>query len=277
MQIGMTTLASGRRLSYREAGEEHDTTILQIHGLGTGHRNYDLLTPPLSKTLHVFDVDLPGYGDSDEARHARTIANFARDVAEFIEAVGLERTHLHGTSMGGAIAVALAARRPDLVDRLVVSCSFARFDRAAHVMFETWRAAASYGGTEALARLTSQQGFSRGFWDRAESHETQEAFVAALEGTTPEEFLRDLASMENVDLTEDARRIQAPTLLLGAEEDIMTPVRSAESGLGMAALHELIANATLKVLPECGHFISIERPEQTAKAISDFVFAEDAG
>jgi pimeloyl-ACP methyl ester carboxylesterase len=251
MKVKKIQLACGIRLSYREAGVENRTAIVQVHGLGTGHHNFDGLTPHLASDLHVFDVDLPGYGESDEAEHDRSIGDFAGDVAEFIEGLALGRAHLHGTSMGGAIAVALASRRPDLVDRMVVSCSFGRFDRAAHAMFDTWRIAADCGGIEALVTVTSHQGFSRGFWERPDALQIRGMFAAALEGTT--------------------MRVRAPTLLLAAAEDIMTPVTAAASGLGMDGLHSLIESSTLRVLPDCGHFISIERPEETARAISEFV------
>jgi pimeloyl-ACP methyl ester carboxylesterase len=138
-------------------------------------------------------------------------------------------------------------------------------------MFDTWREAARYGGIQGLVTVTSHQGFSRGFWERPDALEIRGMFASALEGTTPEQFLRDLGSIERIDLQEHARRVKAPTLLLAASEDIMTPVTAAESGLGMDALHSLIESSTLRVLPECGHFISIERPEETARAISEFV------
>jgi len=274
MQIENVSLASGMTVSYREAGASNPTAIVQVHGLGTGHRNYDLLTPHLAERLHTYDIDLPGYGDSDSGTHARQISDFADDVAQFIEALALAPAHIHGTSMGGCIAMVLAGRRPELVDRLAVTCAFARFDRASQVMFDTWRLAAAQG-SEALALITSHQGFSRAFWDEPGSEGTVEAFVAALGGMTPAEFLRDLASMENVDISDDAGRIRAPTLLLAADEDVMTPLQSAPSGLGMTDLHELIPDSKLEVFESCGHFISIERPVDTARAIADFVLASE--
>jgi pimeloyl-ACP methyl ester carboxylesterase len=266
------TLASGRTMAYREEGS--GTTLVQVHGLGTGHQNFDLLTPHLAERLHLLDVDLPGYGESDFGDPDRSIASFADAVAEFVDAMGIAPVHVHGTSMGGAVALALAAHNPALVDRLVITCSFARLDRAALVMHDTWRSAAANGGGAALAELTSQQGFSRGFWDRPESADVKAAFVAAMETTTPAEFLRDIDVMTDLDLEEDVRRIEAETLLLGADEDTMTPVRSAPSGLGMTDLERLIPRARLEVLEQCGHFISIERSRETAERIARFVVGE---
>ena len=270
MHVARVKLASGVSISYREAGQDNPVTIVQVHGLGTGHNNFDLLTPHMSKRLHTYDIDLPGYGDSECGPGERGITYFADSVAQFIETLELAPVHVHGTSMGGCVAMVLAEKRPELIDRLVISCSFAKFDRASHVIFKTWRMAAA-AGVEALALITSHQGFSRGFWDRPESDHTVDAFVYALRGMTPLEFLRDLKLIENIDVSTDAASIRAPTLLLGTDEDIMTPMQSSPSGLGMADLHNLIPDSKLDMLENCGHFISIERPAETAQAIADFL------
>lgn len=270
MPVTHAKLSSGISTSYREAGPGNPVTVVQIHGLGTGHNNFDLLTPQLSKRLHTYDIDLPGYGESECGPGERGITYFADSAAQFIETLELAPVHVHGTSMGGCVAMVLAGRRPELIDRLVITCSFAKFDRASHVIFKTWRMAAA-AGVEALALVTSHQGFSRGFWDRPGSENTVDAFVYALQGMTPMEFLRDLTLIENVDISTDAANIRAPTLLLGTDEDIMTPVQSSPSGLGMTDLHKLIPNSKLEILENCGHFISIERPEETARAIADFL------
>jgi pimeloyl-ACP methyl ester carboxylesterase len=274
MDIASVRLGAGLTISYREAGSENPVAVVQIHGLGTGHQNFDLLTPHLSKSLHTYDIDLPGYGKSACASAERGITYFAESVAQFIEALELGPVHLHGTSMGGSVAIVLATQRPELIDRLVISCSFARFDRASHFMFKTWRMAAA-NGIEELALVTSHQGFSRSFWDRPESDSTVDAFVAALQGMTPTEFLRDLELIENLDISVAAADIRASTLLLGADEDIMTPMQSAPSGLGMTDLHKLIPESNLEILDNCGHFISVERPAETAQAIADFLLVTE--
>jgi pimeloyl-ACP methyl ester carboxylesterase len=262
------SLPSGRAITYVDEGE--GTPLVQIHGLGTGHRNFDLLRPHLARRLRVLDLDLPGYGGSDPAPGGASVDGFVEGAAGFIETLGLGPAHVHGGSMGGVVAIALAARRPDLVDRLVITCSFGRADRAAHLMWGTWRTAAR-AGAEALAELTSLQGFSRGFWDRPEAPSVRQAFVDALSSTTPDEFLRDLGSLETADVTAEAAAIRAPTLLLAADEDQMTPVHAGPSGVGMSALATLVPGARLEVLEHCGHFITIERPEDTARHIADWV------
>lgn len=270
MSMLETTLSSGGRIAYRAEGD--GPLLVQVHGIGTGHRNFDLLTPRLAPSFRVVDLDLPGYGTSDPLPGERSIGALAETVAGFLEAVAGGPTHLHGTSFGGLVAMTVAATRPELVDRLVVTCSFARLDNAMAAMQRSWASAAA-AGPELLAEVTSVQGFSRAFWDRDDARAVQDAFVAAMASTSPEDFVRDLPLMANADLSDLVRSIAAPTLLLGADEDQMTPLRTAPSGVGMTDLADLIPNATLEILTGCGHFISIERAAETADAIRRFLSA----
>jgi pimeloyl-ACP methyl ester carboxylesterase len=260
---------AGRTASFRTQGAA-GPALLQIHGLGTGHHNFDLLTPHLAESFQVIDIDLPGYGSSTPLAEPATIAGHAERVAEFVEARALGPVLLHGTSMGGLVAMQLAADRPELVERLVVTCSFARLDNAMRALQRSWKAAAA-AGPRLLAEVTSVQGFSRGFWDRSDAGEIQAAFVAALESSSTDDFVRDIPLMEQLDLSDVVPRIIAPTLLLGADEDQMTPVQTAASGRGMTDLARMISGARLTVLAGCGHFISIEKGSETASEITAFL------
>lgn len=272
MSILTTRVESGGRIAYRSEGDGR--LLVQVHGIGTGHRNFDLLTPHLAGGFRVVDLDLPGYGASDQLDGDRTIETLASAVSEFIEAIADPPVYLHGTSFGGLIAMSVAATRPELIERLVVTCSFARLDNAMAAMQRSWKSVAT-AGPELLAEVTSVQGFSRSFWDRDDAAAIQDAFVAAMASTPTDDFVRDLPVMAKADLTDTVRKIAAPTLLLGADEDQMTPLQTAPSGAGMTDLARLISTARLEVLTQCGHFISIERGLETADAIHRFLAEDD--
>jgi 3-oxoadipate enol-lactonase len=266
--VKRVTLASGGAVAYWETGS--GPPLVQVHGVGTGHKNFVALTP-LIRGVRVIDFDLPGYGESDPSQHGRSVFDFADDVASFIRALGLEQAHVHGSSMGGRIALALAASHPDVVDRLVVSLAFARPDKAALRMRESWRQAAEYGGTRALVDLTCLQGFSRGFWDREDAAAVIEVFTDAAGMTSTETFVSDVKTTTvTVDLEDHVGKITADTLLIAAEEDIMNPLRMAASGVGMADLARLIPKARVEIVPG-GHFALFETPEHVASAISAFL------
>ena len=245
--------------------------LLQIHGVGTGQRNFDLLTPLLAIDFEVFDIDLPGYGDSAPVEHARDPVNYAADTAAVIEALECGPVHVHGTSMGGRIALALAADYTDLVQRLIISLAIARLDRAALVMRQTWITAARNSGAEAFLQLVMLQGFSRAFWDRDDKSQVIKAFERSFQPGSLDDFGKDVkGTSQGVDLSDALPRIKAQTLLIGADEDIMNPVHPSASGVGFEQMLKMIPIAESCVLPG-GHFLLYEQPALVAHEMIEYL------
>ncbi len=110
-------LVDGRRLAFRELGAG-DPAIL-IHGLGGRATNWTDLMHALP--LHSHAIDLPGFGHSDPTPAPPTIKDFVDAVESLIEQqLGGRAVHLFGNSLGGVVAIDLAARRPDLVRSLTL-------------------------------------------------------------------------------------------------------------------------------------------------------------
>lgn len=261
-------LPGGEAIWYKSTGR--GPRLLQIHGSAFGHRNFEAMTPLMAEHFEVIDFDLPGYGDS-RGTPAGDMAGLARQVGQFIGAAGLGRVHLHGTSFGAMIGLALAAESPELVDRLVLSCFLARYDLAARMMRATWKRAARESGMEAVADLTAVAGFARSYHERPEAQGQLAAMRAAFRRTAPEAFVAGTETIEATDLGPLVPRIVAPVLLLAGQEDNMTPFRPAGSGVGMARIKEMLPGAELVVLPECGHYLVIEQPRAACDAILRFV------
>jgi len=106
---------------YRPATGTDAAPAVMIHGLGGSALNWTDLTWTLRDRLETWAVDLSGFGMSPPPRDGDfTPAGYARGVAEFIESLGRGPVHVFGNSLGGATAVQLAARRPDLVRTLTL-------------------------------------------------------------------------------------------------------------------------------------------------------------
>ena len=247
-------LPGGEILWYRRAGD--GVPLLQIHGSAFGHRNFERLTPELAGQFEVIDFDLPGYGQSTGAARKGGLEGIAEQVREFIQALDVAPVHVHGTSFGAMVALILAARNPELVDRLVLSCFLARYDGAARMMRATWKRAARDSGMAAVAEDAE-----------AELASMRDAFG----NTEPEAFVRGTEMLERSDLSPWATQVAAPTLLIAGEEDNMTPFSPASSGIGFSTVQHLIAGSELVVLPDCGHYLVLEQPKATAALISDFL------
>lgn len=266
--MSLISLPGGERIWYREQGA--GKPLLQIHGSAFGHRNFERLTPLMAPHCGVIDFDLPGYGESTGAAQS-TLEAIAEQVYEFVCALRCTPVSIHGTSFGAMLGLTLAARHPEVVDRLVLSCFLARYDNAARMMRSTWKRTALDSGMEAVADLTSVAGFARGYYDRPEAQAQLAAMRVAFSRNTPAAFIAGTEAIERSDLTELVPLVAAPTLLLAGAEDNMTPYQPASSGVGFAQIRSRFSNAQLEILPECGHYLVIEQPELAAQKILHFL------
>ena len=195
----------------------------------------------------------------------------ADQVAEFVRALGLDRVHVHGTSFGAMIALTMAARHPDVIDHLVLSCFLARYDTAARIMRSTWKRAAYDSGMEAIADLTSVAGFARVFYEQDWADAQLTSMREAFSHTEAQAFVAATEAIERTDLSPLVAQVQAPALLIAGAEDNMTPYRPAASGVGMATIANALADCESVVLDECGHYLVIEQPQQAAALIKSFL------
>ena len=265
----LVTLPGGETIWYKVTGS--GAPLLHIHGSAFGHRNFEQMTPLCARDFAVIDFDLPGYGESKGSPREGGMTGIAEQVFELIQAMGHDKLSIHGTSFGAMIALTLAARHPEVIDRLVLSCFLARYDNAARMMRGTWKRAARDSGMEAVADLTSVAGFARGFYDRPEAGGQLEAMRLAFAATTAEAFIAGTETIEKTDLSPLLGKITMPVLLLAGAEDNMTAFDTAPSGFGLRQISQTLPNAELHVIPESGHYLVIEQPEIAAAKVAAFL------
>ena len=263
------SLSYGEEISYKITGS--GPAILHIHGSAFGHKNFDKLTPLMEKNFSVIDFDLPGYGNSTGVSRGNGIHGIADQVADFIRAINFSKLHIHGTSFGAMVALSLASRHPQLVDKLILSCLLLRYDNAARMMRNTWKIAANEIGMEAVADLTSVAGFARSFYDSDGCQLQLQSMRDAFAKTQPSAFISGTKIIEETDLSSLLTAVKKPMLLLAGEEDNMTPYKPSPSGVGMSHIMQSVQNCQLEVLKDCGHYLVIEKPEMTANLIHNYI------
>jgi len=111
----------GARIAYEEHGE--GAPLLLIHGLGYGRWGWGPLLAPLAERYRVLAFDNRGIGASSVPDGPYSARTMAEDAVAVLEAAGVGRAHVVGTSLGGMVAQALAADFPERVDRLVLACT----------------------------------------------------------------------------------------------------------------------------------------------------------
>ena len=113
---------NGLRLHYRDFGSEGKPVLLFMHGLTGNAHCFDHVAPQFARTHHVLTLDFRGHGDSEWHRDGEY--DFRRQVSDttaLLEALNVSKVSLIGSSLGGAVAMVLAAIKPDLVVRVVLN------------------------------------------------------------------------------------------------------------------------------------------------------------
>ena len=114
----MTTEIAGVVVRYEICGEGEP--VLLLHGWGGSVESFLPLTEYLKKTRQVILLDFPGHGQSGEPQTPWAVEDFAGLVAELLERLGVAGCDMLGHSFGGRVAIVLAAKRPQLVKKLVL-------------------------------------------------------------------------------------------------------------------------------------------------------------
>jgi pimeloyl-ACP methyl ester carboxylesterase len=263
---------NGCRLWYELKGSgDH---LVQIGGAGFAHENFGFVTEGMAQHFTVIDFDLRGYGLSDRPAQRYTMEVWADDIAALLDAIGVERAHVHGTSMGGMVAIKLAAKYPEKVDGLVLDCTAAKSDFMCRARFEVWKGLAkAYGmGSRELALELATQALSRPFLDSPRGPEVVEVIQGVLErNCSVEIFCAACDAMIEMDLTPDLGKITAPTLVMDGDQDILTPLDQGPDGVGNRAIAEAIRDAELYVIAGSGHTNLMEEPELSTRVVVEFL------
>lgn len=234
--------------------------MVLLHGyVGTGAVTWRPQLEGLSDAFTVIAWDGPGTGGSDDPPESFGMGGFADRLAEFIAELGLDRPHVAGLSFGGALALELYRRHPEVPRTLILASAYAGW-------------AGSLPPEETDRRLNQ-------VLDLADL--PPERFVSAVEPTmfrdaTPPDFLASLPAFHPVGLRAMARavaeadlrdvlpRIDVPTLLLYGEDDGRAPREVAE------AIHAGIRDSRLVYLP-AGHICNIEAAERFNAEVRAFL------
>lgn len=263
---------NGAELWYQETGSGFP--VIQIHGGGLGHANFALATPRLSASFRVIDFDQRGYGRSSRPHQDYGMSGWADDIAALLDALNIPCAHVHGTSMGGMVAMNFAARYPDRVSRLVVNCAVAKFDFAGRLHYRIAIDLIDRIGatSRTYASFVALQALDRNFLDSGEGDGAISRMQTALTETVePRVYRAACQAMVDVDLRNELAKIRAPTLVIGGEFDKMTPWDCGPSGVGMNKIAAGIPGAVKHVIKGAGHTTLFDSVEEHCRVVAQFL------
>lgn len=239
--------------------------LLMINGIGAARDSWALQIDDLSARFRCITLDNRGVGDSPVTPGPYSTRQMAADAAALVKSLGVERLHVMGVSMGGAIAQEFAITYPELVDRLAIVCSWPACDRYLERCFTILKHTAlsegpkGRGWSAAVRRFLGLIAYARDdFANAYELIEAGEKNAAEAVAAGREQSFKGFVAQAEACLGHDTRgrlgAIAAPTLVLAGTEDAFTPLPLSE------ALAAAIPSATLDTMKGCGHVMFYERP-----------------
>ena len=246
-----TTRANGVELFYDLAGPEDAPAVVFSTSVGATLEMWDPQARAFAERFRVLRYDTRGHGRSQVVEGRASIEDLADDLAGLLDALGIEKAHLVGLSLGGMTGQALALRRPEKLESMVLLATSAHVPPA-----EAWtqRAATVRAkGMEVIADMVMGRWFTRAFADRAPEvvAATRQRFVA----NDANGYAIGCEAIRDMDLRPAIGAIRTPTLILAGAEDQATPVPMMED------IRARIADAEMIIVPRAAHLLNIERPD----------------
>ena len=268
-ELGALLDAGGIATNIHVTGTGHP--VLLLHGSGPGvsaWANWRLTIPGLSQRLRVVAPDIVGFGYTERpAGIAYDLDTWTAHAVAVLDALDIERAHVVGNSFGGALALALAIRHPDRVDRLVLMGSVGVPFEITPGLDAVWGYEPSVAAMESLLHLfafdqsLTGPDLARLRYEASARPGVQEAYRAMF----PEPRQRALDALTHDPA--DIAGISAPTLIVHGREDRVIPLQNAVDLLG------LIDDAQLHVFGRCGHWTQIEHADSFTALVADFLDA----
>lgn len=248
------------KVGFSEQGEGERTPIVFLHGVGSDKSVWRPQLDHFGKTRRAIAFDYPGYGESDFVEDA-TRDDFAASILAAMDALGIEKAHVCGLSLGGVVAIALHAAAPDRCASLIIADSFAVhpdgqaiYDRSIAASHDIRALAEARVG----ALLASEEADLRG------------EVIETMARIDPAAYRIGAEAVWLAEQSDRAATIRVPALIIVGDEDAITPPALSEQ------LHALIPGSRLDVIAGASHLANLDKPAEFNRSIDDFLSAVDA-
>jgi 2-hydroxymuconate-semialdehyde hydrolase len=244
------------------------TPVVMLHGSGPGvtaWANWNKVFPILEKDFRVIAPDLVGFGFTDRPEGMAYNMNvWVRQTIDLFDALGIEKAHLVGNSFGGALALSMAIKYPERVDKLVLMGSMGVSFPITYGLDRVWGYTPSEANMEELLEIfTYDHSFAtpdliKSRYEGSIQPGFQESF-SSLFPAPRQNGVEGMASYQNY-----LREISHQTLIIHGREDRVIPLETS------LKLIQLIKNAQLHVFGKCGHWTQIEHSQEFAELVASF-------
>lgn len=240
------------KLHYRVSGS--GPALILMHGWGCNVSTVASIENVASRTHTVYNIDLPGFGQSTEPSFVWGVEDYTRMLEEFVRTLGISRPSLIGHSFGGRISI-LYSSRNDVDKVILVDAAGVKPKRKPKYYLKVY----SFKAGKFLANTFLPQEKASKIIDKMRGSGSSDYAQAS------PRMRAILSKCVNEDLKSVMPDIKAPTLLIWGEQDTATPLSDAK------VMEKLIPEAALVSFPGCGHYSFLDNPVQFAAVLDSFL------
>jgi len=254
--------AGGLAVHYQLDGDARAPVVMLSNSLGTDLHLWDAQLPALLPKFRVLRYDMRGHGLTDVGPvEAYTIDMLASDALALLDALGLDRVHFCGLSIGGVVGQKLGAKAGGRFRSLTLCNTAMRIGVAK--TYQDRIEAVRQGGMASIVEAVLQRWFTPEFF---QSHpETVAGYRNIVSRTPAAGYIGCCFAIRDADLTAESPAIALPTLVVVADHDQATP---PESGRALALA---VKGARLVELKNAGHISAVEQPAAFNAALAAFL------
>ena len=237
--------------------------LTMSHSLACNLSMWDEQAKLLSGRLKVLRYDTRGHGASSAPPGPYTLEQLADDAKALFDALGIQRTHWVGLSMGGMIGETFALKHPGFFQSMVLADTTSRRPSNAEQMWGERVKIAQAQGMEGVRESTLARWFTESY--RQARKDVMERIGQGIVDTPVAGFAGCCAAIANVDLLDRLKEIDCPTLVIVGDQDHGTPPEMAQQ------IHANIRGSELVTIASAAHLSNIEQPEAFNSALSAFL------
>ena len=241
--------------------------LMLIAGLASDSQSWQAVIKDLSRHYLVITPDNRGVGRTMPQNIEISIQQIVDDSVALIKHLGLSYVNLLGHSMGGFVALDLAIRYPDCVNKLILAGTSASNSRRNNALFSDWASCLESGMNVGLwFRTIFYWIFSRSFFENEAA--VSDAVRFAIEYPYPQSalaFRNQVKAIASYGGTEDLSRVRAKTMVISGKEDLLFPTGESSD------LVRAIPRADFSVIDNAAHSIHMEQPQAFTNCVLDFL------
>ncbi len=265
-----TVDAGGVRTRFLEAGQRNAPAVVFIHGTGGHLETFNRNVFAHAQHFRVLALDMVGHGFSSKPDHPYEIRHYVKHLDDFLTAVGVDRAHVHGESLGGWIAAQYAIDHPERVHRLVLNTAggLNTDEQVMQRVYSVTMNAVLNASLETVRKrlewlVHDPKDIPDDLVELRHAIYTQPGFERAMENILCLQFMD--VRMRNVLTDESLARIRAKTLVIWTDHDPTAPVATGERFV------KAIPDARLVVLDGCAHWPQWEAATRFNELHIDFL------